>query len=159
MKSPLASRRSALGAVLVLAAAASAACSAGGSSSTSAPAVSSPSGPAAASSRIPLATRVPGSSKQAGLQAVLPSLVPCMKAHGMSLSSSSTGKQVRQAFRALPLASQERVFSACEHLLPASARQVIASDLAEEKQMAKLWPVPSPRCRRRQPGKAAGGRR
>jgi hypothetical protein len=81
---------------------------------------------------------VPGGGKQAGLDALLPSLVTCMKAQGMSLSSSSsTGKQVRQAFVALPLASQERVFTACEHLMPASVRQVITSDLAAEKAAAK----------------------
>jgi hypothetical protein len=59
-----------------------------------------------------------------------------MKAQGMRLSVTSTGKQVSQAFRALPLASQEHVFTACEHLLPASTRQVIANDLAEEQRMA-----------------------
>lgn len=137
MKSSLTGRRSALAAVLVLAVAVgSAGCAAGGSSSTPAPAVEGSTGPTATSSRIPLATGRPGGGGQAALAADLPSLISCMKAQGMPLSASSTGKQVRQAFRALPLASQERVFTACEHLLPASARQVIAHDLAAEKGMA-----------------------
>lgn len=139
MKSSPASRRAPLAAVLVLATAlGSAGCAA--SSSTPAPAASASSGPTATSSRIPLATSRPGSkpggSAQASLQALLPPLITCMKAQGMPLSGRSTGKQVRQAFRALPLTSQEHVFTACEHLLPASARQVIANDLAEEKRMA-----------------------
>lgn len=137
MKSSPARRRPAVAAVLVLATALiSTGCAAGASSSTPAPTASGSSGPAATSSRIPLATSAPGSSRQASLEALLPSLITCMKAQGMPLSGSSTGKQVRQAFRALPLASQEHVFSACEHLLPASAREVIANDLAGEKRVA-----------------------
>jgi hypothetical protein len=80
---------------------------------------------------------MPASSKQASLEAILPSLITCFNAHGMTLARSATGKQVRQAFIALPLASQERNFTACEHLLSLSARQVVANDLAAEKGMAK----------------------
>ena len=137
MKRSPTGRRSALAAVLVLATAlTSAGCAAGASSSTPAPTASGSSGPTATSARTPLATNRPAGSPQASLEALLPSLITCMKAQGMPLSGSSTGKQVRQAFRALPLASQEHVFTACEHLLPANARQVIANDLAEEKRMA-----------------------
>lgn len=139
MKSSLTSRRPALAAVLVLAVAVvSAGCAAAGSSSAPAPAASASSRPTATSStRIPLAIGTPASSKQAALEAILPSLTTCMKAQGMPLASSATGKQVRQAFVALPLATQERDFKACEHVMPASVRQVIANDLAEEKAMAK----------------------
>jgi hypothetical protein len=137
MKSSLTSRRPALAAVLVLTAAVVSGCAAGAASSTPAPAASASSTPTATSSRIPLATGRPASSKQASLEAILPPLITCMKALGMPLASSATDKQVRHAFVALPLASQERVFKACEHVLPASARQVIANDLAAEKGMAK----------------------
>lgn len=111
-----------------------------GAASSSGPAASAGStGPTAAASAMPsatpLATRKPHDGTRAGFAAVLPSLIACMKAQDMPLTSASTDKQVRQAFRALPLAGQERVFKACEHVLPASARRVVAQDLAKEKGM------------------------
>jgi hypothetical protein len=137
MNSSPTSWRPALAAMLVLATTlVSAGCAAGAASSAPAPTASGSSAPTATSSRIPLATSRPASSQKASLEALLPSLTTCMKAQGMRLSASSTGKQVRQAFRALPLASQEHVFTVCEHLLPASARQAIANDLAAEKRVA-----------------------
>jgi hypothetical protein len=136
--SSLASRRTALAAVLVLSiTVVSAGCAADGSSGTVTPTATTPSGPTATPSRIPLATAKPQTGGRASLAAYLPSLITCIKAQGIPVTSKSTGKQVRQAFRALPLASQERVFTACGHVLPVSARQAIAKDLAAEKGGAK----------------------
>jgi hypothetical protein len=135
MNTSLAGRRTALAAVLAAGITViSAGCAAGGSPGTVTP---TPSGPAATSSRIPLATAKPHDGEAASLAAYLPSLITCFKAQGVPVTSKSTGKQVRQAFRALPLASQERVFTACGHVLPVSARQVIAKDLGVEKEMGK----------------------
>jgi hypothetical protein len=74
---------------------------------------------------------------KAALAPILPSLIACMKAQGVPLPTSPTTKQVRQAFVSLPLASQQSVFTACEHLLPESVRQVITNDMAKEKEAAK----------------------
>jgi hypothetical protein len=139
MKLALASRKSALAAALALAiAAVSAGCATGTTSATPTPAASHSSAPVPAPSRIPLATGSPGGHAGAALASILPSLITCMKAQGMTLPSGSpTGKQVRQAFRTLPLASQQRIFAACEYLLPEAARQVVIRDLAEEKDLAK----------------------
>lgn len=138
MKLAVASRKPALAAALALAiGAVSAGCATGTTSTTPTPAASHSSAPVPTPSRIPLATGSPGGDA-AALASILPSLITCMKAQGMTLPSASpTGKQVRQAFRTQPLASQQRIFTACEYLLPEAVRQVIINDLAEEKEMAK----------------------
>jgi hypothetical protein len=134
MKTSLASRRSALAAVLVIGVAAvSAGCASGGSSSTGSSDTGRAATATAAPSRIPLATTQPGGG---GQQSLPPSIIACLRAQGVPVASTSTDKQVRQAFVALPVTSQERVFTACEHLFPASARQTIARNIAKEKGMA-----------------------
>jgi hypothetical protein len=135
MKTSLASRRSVLAAVLVIGVAAvSAGCASAGSSSTGSSSTGTPAAPAtAAPSRIPLATTQPGGGGQPSLP---PSIIACLRAQGVPAASTSTDKQVRQAFVALPVTSQERAFTACEHLFPASVRETIAKDIAKEKGMA-----------------------
>jgi hypothetical protein len=135
MKSSLASRRSALAAMLVVGVAAvSAGCASSSSSSTDPSSTGTPTATATATpSRIPLAITQPGG----GQPSLSPSIIACLRDHGVPVTSKSTNKQVRQAFVALPLASQESVFSACEHLFPASVRQTIAQDIAQEKELAK----------------------
>jgi hypothetical protein len=136
MKLALASRKSALAAALALAiGAVSAGCATGTTSTTPTPAASHSTAPVPTPSRIPLATGSPGNAK--ALAAILPSLITCMKAQGLALPASPTGKQVRQAFRTQPLATQQRIFTACEYLLPEAVRQLVLNDLAEEKDMTK----------------------
>jgi hypothetical protein len=108
--------------------AASAGCAA--SPPAAAPAASHPASPAATPSAAASGASNQGAS---ALLAILPSIVGCLQANGVSVTATATAKEVRKAFVAMPVASQLQVFTACEHLFPAAVRQEIQNDLTHEQ--------------------------
>lgn len=122
--------RSALLAVGIGAAVLAAASGCGDSPPTSAPSASS----APASSASAPATATPARPAVSG--AVLTSVARCMRSHGVAVSAKTsvrvTARQLKDAFRALPIARQRSVFAACGSLLPADIRKVVRQRMAEE---------------------------
>jgi hypothetical protein len=105
-------------------------CAGCGGSSSGTPGAATPSA-STSPSGTPLATGVSGKGNPGFLSA---SVTACLKTHGAALPAGATAKQVRNAFRALPLAKQQSAFTACESLLPVLVRQIIQQDLAKEKE-------------------------
>jgi hypothetical protein len=65
--------------------------------------------------------------------ALLASAISCLRSHGLAVADSAPLKQVRTAFKALPVAEQQRDFTACGSLLPATIRQEVAERIADEE--------------------------
>jgi hypothetical protein len=93
---------------------------AAGTPAVTAPAAASPSPSASAS----------GSPVNAAL---LVSVIRCLRSHGLAVADSAPLKQVKVAFKALPVAEQQRDFTACGSLLPATIRQKVAERIADEE--------------------------
>jgi hypothetical protein len=51
-------------------------------------------------------------------------------------------KQIRDAFKALPVAKQQSVFAACGSLLPTTIRQALQQRIAEETAGASATATP-----------------
>jgi hypothetical protein len=114
---------------MVVAAGVALGCAGCGGGSPGTPTATAPAA-SASPSRTPLATAVP---RTADAGSLLASVAACLKAHGVPLPAGATAKQVKKAYRTLPLARQQSVLNACGSSLPASARQVIQQDLDKEK--------------------------
>jgi hypothetical protein len=65
--------------------------------------------------------------------ALLASVIRCLRSHGLAVADSAPLKQVKVAFKALPVAEQQRDFTACGPLLPATIRQKVAERIADEE--------------------------
>jgi hypothetical protein len=65
--------------------------------------------------------------------ALLASVISCLRSHGLAVADSAPLKQVKVAFKALPVAEQQRDFTACGPLLPATIRQKVAERIADEE--------------------------
>ena len=68
--------------------------------------------------------------------ALLASVIRCLRSHGLAVADSAPLKQVKVAFKALPVAEQQRDFTACGPLLPATIRQKVAERIADEEAAA-----------------------
>jgi hypothetical protein len=113
----------------------------GGSSSVSAPDTSATPAPAASASP---AASPSGSARSAISGATLDAIVKCMESHGAAISAGGgatvTPKQVKDAFKALPVAKQQSVFAACGSLLPPAIRQAVQQRIAQETAGATATP-------------------
>lgn len=85
---------------------------------------SSPSSPAAIPS---------GSQANAAL---LASVINCLQSHGLTVADGAQLKQVKDAYKVLPIAQQQRDFTACGPLLPPTFRQQVAERIADEQAAA-----------------------
>ena len=65
--------------------------------------------------------------------ALLASVISCLRSRGLAVADSAPLKQVKTAFKALPVAEQQRDFTACGPLLPATIRQKVAERIADEE--------------------------
>jgi hypothetical protein len=65
--------------------------------------------------------------------ALLASVIRCLRSHGLAVADSAPLKQVKTAFKALPVAEQQNDFTACGPLLPATIRQKVAERIADEE--------------------------
>ena len=108
-----------------------------GGSSPAAPPVTTSAAPPT-----PSATPTTAKSKQPKVsQAELQSVVNCMKSHDVTFTDARvTAKEIKNAFRALPVARQQSVFAACGSTLPASVRQVVQQRIAAETAAASASP-------------------
>jgi len=58
-----------------------------------------------------------------------------MESHGVAISAAAgvkTAKQIKDAFKALPVAKQQSVFAACSSVLPPDIRQAVQQRMAKE---------------------------
>jgi hypothetical protein len=60
-------------------------------------------------------------------------VISCLRSRGLAVADSAPLKQVKTAFKALPVAEQQRDFTACGPLLPATIRQKVAERIADEE--------------------------
>ena len=74
-----------------------------------------------------------GSSANATL---LASAIHCLQTHGVTIADGAGLKQVKAAFKVLPIARQQQDFTACGPLLPPTIRQVAAEQIADEQAAA-----------------------
>ena len=65
--------------------------------------------------------------------ALLASAISCLRAQGLAIADSTSLKQVKATFSALPVAKQQSDFTACGPLLPAAIRQQVAERIADEQ--------------------------
>jgi hypothetical protein len=64
--------------------------------------------------------------------ALLARVISCLRSHGLAVADGAPLKQVKTAFKALPVAEQQSDFMACGPLLPATIRQKVAERIADE---------------------------
>lgn len=89
--------------------------------------------PAVSASASPPATATATASGSPVNAALLASVIRCLRSHGLAVADSAPLKQVKVAFKALPVAEQQRDFTACGPLLPATIRQKVAERIADEE--------------------------
>ncbi len=65
--------------------------------------------------------------------ALLASVIRCLRTHGLAVADSAPLKQVKTAFKALPVTEQQSDFTACGPLLPETIRQKVAERIADEE--------------------------
>jgi hypothetical protein len=69
-----------------------------------------------------------------------------MKSHGVAISTGAgvrvNAKQVKDAFKALPIAKQQSVLAACGSLLPPNIRQAVRQKMAQETAGATATATP-----------------
>jgi hypothetical protein len=79
------------------------------------------------------ATATATASGSAVNAALLASVISCLRSHGLAVADSAPLKQVKAAFKALPVTGQQSDFTACGPLLPATIRQKVAERIADEQ--------------------------
>lgn len=97
---------------------------------------SPPAAAPATTSAAPSVTATPSQQKQPKISVTaLGNVAHCVQAHGVAIPADEArvnAKEIKDVFRALPLAKQHSVFAACGPLLPAAVRQVVQERMAEE---------------------------
>jgi hypothetical protein len=95
---------------------------------------SSPAARPATASAAPSVTAAPSQHHQQKIsQTTLDNVVKCMKSQGVAFPRTDVmAKDVKDAFRALPVAGRQKVVAACGSLLPAEIRQVVEQRMAQK---------------------------
>ena len=115
------------------------ACVAATATGCGSPSPAPPVPPAAIPSSASPAATPSGSAANAAL---LASLINCLRSHGMTVADGAQLKEVKAAFKVLPIAQQQQDFTACGPLLPTTIRQTVAERIADEQAAAPTASTP-----------------